>query len=159
MAVIECFQHLPHVYLNFAGKDSRIMGDYLAPNFEKLTGEISTPALAHIGDAVFELMVRTYLCTSGTHTAKKLHSGTVAMVSAKAQAEAAEHILPLLTEDEFAVYKRGRNHHINQVPKGCTLQQYLCATGLESLFGYLYISGDTKRLNSLFESIISKMEC
>ena len=134
------------------------MGDYLSPNFDKVPGEISTLALAHVGDAVFELMVRTYLCTTGTLTAKKLHSGTVAMVSAKAQAEAVEHILPSLTEDELAVYKRGRNTHTSQTPKGCTLRQYINATGLESLFGYLYISGNAKRLNILFETIISKLE-
>ena len=131
------------------------MGDYLSPDFEKAPGEMSALALAHVGDAVFELMARTYLCTQGVLTAKKLHNGTVAMVSATAQAEAAERILPLLTEEELAVYKRGRNTHTNSVPKGCSLKQYHNATGLEALFGFLYISGNTKRLNSLFEIIIS----
>ena len=132
------------------------MGDYLSPNFDKVPGEISTLALAHVGDAVFELMVRTYLCTTGTLTAKKLHNGTVAMVSAAAQAKAVEYILPLLSEDELAVFKRGRNTHSSHIPKACTLQQYLNATGLESLFGYLYLCGNTERLGSLFEEIISK---
>ena len=132
------------------------MGDYLSPNYDKVPGEISTLALAHIGDAVYELMVRTYLCTTGTLTAKKLHSGTVAMVSATSQAKVAPLILPLLNDDELAVYKRGRNTHTSNVPKACTLQQYLCATGLESLFGYLYLCGNTKRLNVLFETMISK---
>ena len=135
------------------------MGDYLSPSFDKVPGEISASTLAHIGDAVYELMVRTYLCTNGTFTAKKMHNRTVAMVSAKAQAEAAERILPLFSEQEHAVYKRGRNHHVSQTPKGCTLQQYLCATGLESLFGYLYLCGNLKRLNVLFEATIAKNDC
>ena len=131
------------------------MGDYLSPKFDKIPGEISTLALAHLGDAVFELMARTYLCKTGTLTAKKLHDGTVAMVSAPAQAQAADIILPLLTEDEITVYKRGRNTQTNHVPKGCTMQQYNSATGLEALFGFLYISGNIKRLNDLFEATIT----
>jgi len=131
------------------------LNDYLNPNLKGGLHSISALGLAHIGDAVFELMVRTWLCTRGTLTAKKLHNATVAFVSAKAQAAAAPHILPGLSEEEFAVYKRGRNAHVNSVPRGSTYEEYHTATGLEALFGYLYLSGETARLGELFEKIIT----
>ena len=103
---------------------------------------------------MFELMVRTWLCTCGASTAKRLHGGTVAFVSAKAQAEASERILPLLSEEEMAVYKRGRNAHANSVPRGSTYEEYHIATGIEALFGHLYLSDRTERLGELFEMIV-----
>jgi ribonuclease-3 family protein len=130
------------------------MSDYLAPNIDKGLGEISSLGLAHVGDAVFELMARTWLCLNGTSTAKNLHKGTVALVSAKAQAAAVETIMPILSEHEIAIFKRGRNTHTNTAPKGCTLEEYHAATGLETLFGYLYLSGNTIRLNDLFKTIV-----
>jgi ribonuclease-3 family protein len=99
-------------------------------------------------------MVRTWLCTNGTSTAKKLHNKAVTFVSAKAQAVAAEAILANLSEDEFAVYKRGRNTNLSSVPKGSTHEQYHAATGLEALFGYLYLNGRIDRLNELFDVIL-----
>ena len=117
--------------------------------------EISVQGFAHIGDAVYELMVRTWLCTNGTSTAKNLHKKAVQFVSAKAQAVAAEAVLPNLDEDELAVYKRGRNTHLSSVPKGSTHEEYHAATGLEALFGYLYLSGETERLNKLFGIILA----
>ena len=107
-----------------------------------------------MGDAVFELMVRTWLCTGGVTTAKNLHKLAVGRVSAKAQAEAAASILPLLDEDELAVFKRGRNTHLSTAPHGATYKEYHAATGLEALFGYLYLKGMTQRLNELFATII-----
>ena len=130
------------------------MGDYLRPNLSGELHGISALGLAHIGDAVFELMVRTWLCTRGALTAKKLHGAMQAFVSAKAQAAAAERILPGLSETEFAVYKRGRNAHVNSVPRGSTYEQYHTATGIEALFGFLYLSGETDRLGQLFDKII-----
>jgi len=112
--------------------------------------------LAHIGDAVYELMVRTWLCSSGTSTAKNLHKKAVTFVSAKAQAAAAETVLSKLTDEENAVYKRGRNTHLNSVPKGSTHGEYHAATGIEALFGYLYLEGNTDRLNELFRIIIEE---
>ena len=112
--------------------------------------------LAHIGDAVFELMVRTWLCTNGTSKAKNLHNRAVTFVSAKAQASAADKILPELDEGEAAVYKRGRNTHVNSVPKGSTHEEYHAATGVEALFGYLYLNGKINRLNELFAMIIEE---
>ena len=118
--------------------------------------DISVQALAHIGDAVFELMVRTWLCTNGTSTAKNMHNRAVAVVSAKAQASAAEKILSVLDEEENAVYKRGRNTHINSIPKGSTHEEYHAATGMEALFGYLYLNNKTERLNELFSQIVEE---
>ena len=130
------------------------MDDYLRPDLSAGLREISVLGLAHIGDAVFELMVRTWLCETGASTAKGLHGGAVTFVSAKAQAAAAEKILPILSEDERAVYKRGRNSQVNSVPKGSTHSEYHAATGMETLFGYLYLSSKVDRLNELFEKII-----
>jgi ribonuclease-3 family protein len=117
--------------------------------------EISVQGFAHIGDAVYELMVRTWLCSTGTSTAKSLHKKAVAFVSAKAQAVAAEAILSNLDEEELAIYKRGRNTHLNSVPKGSTHEEYHAATGLEALFGYLYLGGNVERLNELFNIILT----
>ena len=110
--------------------------------------------MAHVGDAVFELMVRTWLCVTGISTAKNLHERAVSFVSAKAQAAAAERILSKLNEEEISIYKRGRNTHVNSIPKGSTHEEYHAATGVEALFGYLYIIGKTDRLNELFEIIV-----
>ena len=131
-----------------------ILNDYLKPDKTVDIRDIPIQGLAHVGDAVFELMVRTWLCTSGTSTARKLHDKAVTYVSAKAQAAAADRIIPELTEEESAVYKRGRNKHVNTVPKASTLGEYHAATGIEALFGYLYMCGNIQRLNELFEIII-----
>jgi len=116
--------------------------------------EISVLALAHVGDAVFELMARTWLCGSGAATAKKLHSGAVGLASAKAQAAAAERVLPNLSEAELAVFKRGRNAHVGTAPRASTQGEYHAATGIETLFGHLYLSGKTERLNELFRMLV-----
>lgn len=116
--------------------------------------EISIQALAHVGDAVYELMVRAYLCSNGAKAAKQLHNKSVSLVSAKAQAVAAGVILPLLSDGETAVFKRGRNAHQNSVPKASTHEEYHAATALEALFGSLYLSGEFDRLNELFMIII-----
>jgi len=112
--------------------------------------------LAHVGDAVFELMVRTWLCTSGTSTAKNLHDRAVNFVSAKAQAAAAEKLISNLDDEETTIFKRGRNTHVNSVPKGSTHEEYHAATGIEALFGYLYLSGRVDRLNELFYMIVEE---
>ena len=111
---------------------------------------VSELGLAHVGDAVFELLVRSSLCMDGAATNKTLHKRTVAQVSAPAQAEFVEKILPLLTEQELAVYRRGRNAHPHQTPKGATGAQYSRATGLEALFGWLWLTGQRARINALF---------
>jgi len=99
-------------------------------------------------------MVRTWLCKTGTTTAKNLHDRAVSYVSAKAQALAADRILSKLKDEETVIYKRGRNAHLSSIPKGSTIEEYHAATGVETLFGYLYLSGETNRLNELFRIII-----
>lgn len=114
---------------------------------------MSGQALAHVGDAVFELLVRVRLSLGGDTTNRKLHRDTVARVCAPAQAALAEKLLPLLTEQELAYYKRGRNAHPHGVPKNATPAQYVRATGVEALFGALYLSGQHERLAALFAAV------
>ena len=111
---------------------------------------ISSIGLAHLGDAVYELMVRSWLCAHGKATGKNLHRATVELVCAQAQALRAEKILPALTEEELAVFKRGRNANVHTVPHSASRADYLKATALECLLGYLYLHGETERINQLF---------
>ena len=111
---------------------------------------ISSIGLAHLGDAVYELMVRSYLCCQGKATGKGLHRATVELVRAESQSARAEKILPILTEEEAAVFRRGRNAHVHSLPHSASRGEYLRATGLESLLGYLYLKGETQRINELF---------
>ena len=115
---------------------------------------ISNLGLAHMGDGVWELLCRSYLCAKGEKTVGQLHHDTISMVKAPAQAEYADRLLPLLTERETAYYRRGKNSHVHAVPKGATGQQYAKATGLEALFGALYLAGETQRLNELFRAVM-----
>ena len=116
---------------------------------------ISNLGLAHIGDGVWELLCRSYLCSKGEKTVAQLHRDTISMVKAPAQAAYIEKILPLLTQEETAYYRRGKNSHVHAVPKGATPMEYSKATGLEALFGALYLAGETQRLNDLFFAAIS----
>ena len=115
---------------------------------------ISNLGLAHIGDGVFELLCRSHLCAGGGKKVGDLHKATIAMVKAPAQAKLTEKLLPLLTEEELAFYRRGKNAHVHAVPKSATREEYAKATGLEALFGALYLMGRTERLNELFRSVI-----
>lgn len=116
---------------------------------------MSSLGLAHLGDSVFEVMVRAWIALHGKAKPKDLHRATVAYVSAPAQAAAMEKLLPQLSEEEADVYRRGRNTAPHSVPKAATRAQYQAATGLEALFGWLYLQGRTQRLNELFELIMS----
>ena len=111
---------------------------------------ISNTGLAHIGDGVYELMCRSYLCARGNQSLKRLHSLSVELVKAPTQARFADLILPLLTEEEQDYFRRGKNAHTHAAPKSATPQEYAKATGLEALFGALYLAGSTDRLNELF---------
>ena len=111
---------------------------------------ISSIGLAHMGDAVFELLVRTWLCAHGKATGKGLHQATIALVRAESQAEKAERIRPLLTEEEQDVFRRGRNAQVKSVPSHASRAQYSEATALEALFGWLYLQGRQERINELF---------
>ena len=111
---------------------------------------ISSIGLAHLGDAVYELLVRTLLAERGVATALQLHRETVARVKAPAQAKAAAVILRHLTEAEHDVYRRGRNSHVNTVPHGSTPGQYHAATAVEAVFGWLWLRGEHERARELF---------
>ena len=113
--------------------------------------ELSSLGLAHVGDGAYELLCRSYLCARGNRTVHTLHKDTVNMVKAPAQARFAEAILPLLTEEEQGYFRRGKNAHTHAAPKSATPQEYAKATGLEALFGALFLLGRTDRLNELFQ--------
>ena len=115
---------------------------------------ISNLGLAHMGDCVFEILCRGYLCAKGEKTVDRLHRDTIHMVKATSQAKFVDKLLPLLTEDELAYYRRGKNSHVHAVPKSCTPAEYAKATGLEALFGALYLAGQIDRLNELFKKVI-----
>lgn len=131
------------------------MTDYLNVKMEpERIAAVSTLGLAHVGDCVYELMVRSWIVLHGRLTSAGLHHDTVKYVSAPAQAVAVEHILDDLDETELTIYKRGRNTRVNSVPKNADFAQYHAATGLESLFGWLYLNGKHERLNELFAKIM-----
>ena len=117
---------------------------------------ISNLGLAHMGDCVFEILCRGYLCARGGKNVGNLHRDTINMVKASSQAAFVDKLLPMLTEEELAYYRRGKNSHVHAVPKSCTPAEYAKATGLEALFGALYLSGQTDRLNELFKAVIEE---
>jgi len=119
-----------------------------------LLAGLSSLALAHMGDGVYELMVRSYLCLHGRSTNKGLHKAAVGYVSAPAQSAAVEVILPLLTTEEEEVFRRGRNASPHTIPAHAKREDYARATALEALFGWLWLRGETGRLNALFEKIM-----
>ena len=114
---------------------------------------LSPLTLAFVGDAVFEVFVRERLVCKGNCPVGKLHSRSVEQVCCTAQAQALEKLLPILTEEEQAVYRRGRNAQPKSTPKNRSVQDYHEATGLEALFGYLYLSGEIARLREFFDRI------
>ena len=131
------------------------MENYFKMNLTKQEIDaISNLGLAHMGDCVFEILCRGYLCAGGGKNVCNLHRDTIRLVNATAQAKFVEKLLPLLTEEELAYYRRGKNAHVHAVPKSCTPADYAKATGLEALFGALYLAGQTDRLNELFKSVI-----
>ena len=111
---------------------------------------ISYIGLAHVGDAVFELLVRTWLCRKGKATGKGLHRATIELVCAESQSAKAQRILPLLTEEETGVFKRGRNAQVRSVPAHASRAQYSEATALEALLGWLWLNGRQERIEELF---------
>lgn len=127
------------------------MENYLQMNLTAAqVNAISNLGLAHIGDGVFELMCRSYLCAKGNKTVKNLHKSTVGFVNAPAQARFMDALQPHLTQAEQDYYRRGKNAHTHAAPGAATRQEYAKATGLEALFGALYLLGQTQRLNELF---------
>lgn len=131
------------------------MENYFNMNLQKAEIDaISNLGLAHMGDCVFEILCRAYLCAQGEKTVDRLHRDTISMVKATSQAAFADKLLPLLSEEELSYYRRGKNAHVHAVPKSATPAQYAKATGLEALFGALYLAGRTERLNELFCAVM-----
>ena len=120
--------------------------------------KLSNLGLAYLGDAVYEVMVRSRMVLRGKLTPGKLHQAALDYVAAPRQAAMTEKILPLLTEEEERIFKRGRNANPHSHPKGATRQDYQIATGLEALFGWLYLTGENDRLNALFEAMTAGEE-
>ena len=116
--------------------------------------EMGVLNLAHVGDAVYELLVRTWLARQGAVKLSEQHRSTISYVSTPAQAQAMEKLLPALSEEEHRIYRRGRNVRVHGCPAGCTAAQYHMATALEALFGWLWLTGRPDRLEELFGLIV-----
>mgnify|MGYP000513806437 CR=1 FL=1 len=116
--------------------------------------QISVLGLAHCGDAVFELLVRSFLCTAGKEAIGNLHRATVELVRAPKQAELADAIFGELTDEEHDVFRRGRNANVHSIPHHADRADYQKATGLEALFGWLYLRDDHARINELFNRMM-----
>ena len=117
---------------------------------EDAIGNISNIGLAHLGDAVYELCARAYVVAQQNRPVGELHQQVVTLVNAGAQSAALERLLPLLTPEELAIFKRGRNASASSVPKHAEIADYRRATGVEALFGYLFLKGERQRLEMLF---------
>ena len=134
------------------------MENYFQMNFTpQQINAISNLGLAHMGDCVFEILCRAYLCAKGEKTVDKLHKDTIQMVKATSQAKFVDKLLPHLNEEELSWYRRGKNSHVHAVPKSCTPAEYAKATGVEALFGGLYLLGRTERINELFVTVMEAL--
>ena len=132
-------------------------------NFDRLkTSDTSADglpvsALAFLGDGVWGIMVREYLTVSGKCKADKLHERNIEMVNATYQANAIKFLLPHLTEEETKMFIRGRNTHTAHTPRNKSKSEYHAATGLEVLFGWLYLNGSTERIKDLFSLVLDEV--
>ena len=111
---------------------------------------VSSAALAYLGDSVIELCVREYLVSKGLSSAANLNKAALEFVRASAQAQAMKKISDVLYDDEAAVFRRGRNIGHGSTPKSATVSEYRAATGMEALFGYLHLLGKQERIRELF---------
>lgn len=115
--------------------------------------QLSPLNLAFVGDCVYEMLVRETLVCDANRPVNDLHRESVKFVSAKAQTEAFNKIKDCLTEEETAQFKRGRNAKVGHSPKSATDAEYHTATGVEALFGFLYLNGSLERIKELFSII------
>lgn len=116
---------------------------------QKETNSYSPLTLAYLGDAVFEIVIRTIIVEKKPGTVKSLHRQSSGLVNAKAKAELMSRIMNTLTEEEISVFKRGRNAKSHSVAKNADIHDYRTATGFEALMGYLYLKGEMERLLEL----------
>ena len=113
--------------------------------------------LAFVGDGIFDLVIRTRVVVNGgNRSVNKIHRDKAAIVNAHAQAVMIHHLMPVLTKEETAIYRRGRNAHSATTAKNQSLADYRAATGLEALFGWLYLLGRRERLSELFARIVEE---
>ena len=124
---------------------------------DKTLNSVPTLNLAFIGDGVYDLLVREYLVTHSSAHVGELNQMKVELVNCKSQAAFMKQIMEQLSEEELDVYKRGRNTKVNSASKHSTLSDYHAATGLEALFGWLYLKGRQERINELFTLIINTL--
>lgn len=122
----------------------RLLGENCKPN------ELSPLTLAFIGDGVYDLFVREQLVCEANRPVGVLNSEKIKLVCCTAQSKIAGELLPILTEEEMHIFKRGKNAHAMTVPKNAKRGDYHTATGLEALFGYLYLTDKIERLRELF---------
>ncbi len=131
------------------------MENYFEMNLQKAQVDaISNLGLAHMGDCVYEILCRAYLCARGGKKVGELHKETINLVKATTQAKFADKMLPYLTEEELAYYRRGKNSHVHAVPKSATAAEYAKATGVEALFGALFLLGRKERANEIFNLVM-----
>lgn len=130
---------------------SNILTDICTPLSEPQARMYSPLTLAFLGDAVYSLLVRNMLSLSANKPTGKLHKESIQYVNAAFQAQMIRALLPVLTEDETSVFKRGRNAHSSHSPKNQSDADYRYATGLEALYGYLYLCGNTERIKEIFK--------
>lgn len=120
--------------------------DYLSEEEARLK---NPQVLAFLGDAVYSLYIRNLIVQSSDQKSGELHKESTKFVKAKSQSEAIEKLLPHFTDNEMAVFKRGRNYKTQSVAKNSSVQEYHRATGFEAVLGYLYLSGQIARLNEI----------
>lgn len=135
--------------------DKNALSEFKATAHDCEPQKLSPIVLAFMGDAVYEILVRNYI-VSVLHTApSKVHSESVNLVKASAQATALKKISSILTDEEQTVFRRGRNANVSHIPKNASHADYHYATGLEALFGYLYLSDRIARVHEIFDNIIA----
>ena len=118
----------------------------------------STASLAYLGDCVIELCVRQRLVKKGLSSSAKLNKAALEYVRASRQAEAMKNIISLLSEEETAVFHRGRNMGHSSTPKSATVAEYRAATGMEALFGYLHLADRKERIDELFDAAYGQIQ-
>ena len=136
----------------------KILNIIASPMDEQEAKSLNPLVLAYIGDAIYEVYIRKYLILTQNTLVNQLHKSATSFVNAEAQAMIIHSIMDDLTEIESTIVKRGRNSKSGSVPKNASLSDYKYATGLESLFGYLYITGSEERLIQLISRAIKIME-
>ena len=143
---------------NLDGLRAMAMAGGLYARDPKQVRQANVLVLAYIGDTVYDLIVRTYLSSHYKTSASALHKQAIEFVSAHAQCAALHRIADQLTEEETAVFRRGRNAKSASVPKNADVAEYRTATGFETLLGYLYLSGQDERLTKIGQMILSDNE-